>query len=213
MKGLTERRVLYGHVFRNAMLIVIAGFPVPSSACLYRLPSYRTGVSLDGLGYLGTIRSFSGSSGGARQSKYFRAHRPRGEPGFPISPTRGSIRASIRNARGCVSLVETDRFAPDVRDSADSREKRRPTSFRGRRNGFLAAGEGSREPSTPSLALRHKPAPPRQFPSQQARSLVAVDLSVLFVVFVVRGIHRQRSASDRFRQGDILSGSLRLSRG
>src|SRR5919108_553055 len=27
MKGLPERRVLYGHVFRNAMLIIIAGFP------------------------------------------------------------------------------------------------------------------------------------------------------------------------------------------
>lgn len=26
-KGLSERRVLYGHVFRNAMLIIIAGFP------------------------------------------------------------------------------------------------------------------------------------------------------------------------------------------
>ena len=26
-KGLTENRVLYGHVFRNAMLIVISGFP------------------------------------------------------------------------------------------------------------------------------------------------------------------------------------------
>src|SRR3546814_1776294 len=26
-KGLSERRVPYGHVFRNAMLIVIAGFP------------------------------------------------------------------------------------------------------------------------------------------------------------------------------------------
>lgn len=26
-KGLTERRVLYGHVFRNAMLIIIAGLP------------------------------------------------------------------------------------------------------------------------------------------------------------------------------------------
>ena len=26
-KGLAEQRVLYGHVFRNAMLIVIAGFP------------------------------------------------------------------------------------------------------------------------------------------------------------------------------------------
>ena len=26
-KGLSERRVLYGHVFRNAMLIVVSGFP------------------------------------------------------------------------------------------------------------------------------------------------------------------------------------------
>lgn len=26
-KGLTERRVLYGHVFRNAMLLVVAGIP------------------------------------------------------------------------------------------------------------------------------------------------------------------------------------------
>ena len=26
-KGIAERRVLYGHVFRNAMLIIIAGFP------------------------------------------------------------------------------------------------------------------------------------------------------------------------------------------
>ena len=31
-KGLTERRVLYGHVFRNAMLIVIAASRRPSSA-------------------------------------------------------------------------------------------------------------------------------------------------------------------------------------
>jgi len=31
MKGLTENRVLYGHVFRNAMLIVVAGFPGASS--------------------------------------------------------------------------------------------------------------------------------------------------------------------------------------
>ncbi len=30
MKGLTENRVLYGHVFRNAMLIVIAAFRGPS---------------------------------------------------------------------------------------------------------------------------------------------------------------------------------------
>jgi microcin C transport system permease protein len=53
-KGLTEQRVLYGHVFRNAMLIVIAGFPGLLMSVLF------TGVllievifSLDGLGLLG----------------------------------------------------------------------------------------------------------------------------------------------------------------
>ncbi|MEQ9125080.1 MAG: ABC transporter permease subunit, partial [Alphaproteobacteria bacterium] len=34
-KGLTERRVLYGHVFRNAMLIVIAGFPAAFIGILF----------------------------------------------------------------------------------------------------------------------------------------------------------------------------------
>jgi microcin C transport system permease protein len=53
-KGLTEQRVLYGHVFRNAMLIVIAGFPGAFVGILF------TGAlmieiifSLDGLGLLG----------------------------------------------------------------------------------------------------------------------------------------------------------------
>ena len=34
-KGLTENKVLYGHVFRNAMLIVIAGFPAAFIAVIY----------------------------------------------------------------------------------------------------------------------------------------------------------------------------------
>ena len=53
-KGLTPKRVLYGHVFRNAMLIVIAGFPRALLGVLF------TGVllievifSLNGLGLLG----------------------------------------------------------------------------------------------------------------------------------------------------------------
>ncbi|WP_198588778.1 microcin C ABC transporter permease YejB [Alloalcanivorax mobilis] len=53
-KGLTENRVLYGHVFRNAMLIIIAGFPAAFVSMFF------TGVmlieyifSLDGLGLLG----------------------------------------------------------------------------------------------------------------------------------------------------------------
>ena len=53
MKGLTERRVLYGHVFRNAMLIVIAGFPGAFvSAFFTGSLLIETVFSLDGLGYL-----------------------------------------------------------------------------------------------------------------------------------------------------------------
>jgi microcin C transport system permease protein len=53
-KGLVESRVLYGHVFRNAMLIVIAGFPSAFVAVLFT-GSLLTEVifSLDGLGLLG----------------------------------------------------------------------------------------------------------------------------------------------------------------
>jgi len=52
-KGLTERRILYGHVFRNAMLLLIGGLPGAFIGILF------TGTllieiifSLDGLGYL-----------------------------------------------------------------------------------------------------------------------------------------------------------------
>ncbi|GGC79822.1 microcin C ABC transporter permease YejB [Chelatococcus reniformis] len=53
MKGLSERRVLYGHVFRNAMLIVIAGFPGAFiSAFFAGSLLIETIFSLDGLGLL-----------------------------------------------------------------------------------------------------------------------------------------------------------------
>jgi len=53
-KGASERRVLYGHVFRNAMLLIVAGFPsafigiVFTSSLLVEII-----FSLDGLGLLG----------------------------------------------------------------------------------------------------------------------------------------------------------------
>jgi microcin C transport system permease protein len=53
-KGLTEGRVLYGHVFRNAMLIVIAGFPSAFIGVLFTGALFIEVIfSLDGLGYLG----------------------------------------------------------------------------------------------------------------------------------------------------------------
>ena len=53
MKGLTERRVLYGHVFRNAMLIVIAGFPGAFIGAFFTGSLLIENIfSLDGLGLL-----------------------------------------------------------------------------------------------------------------------------------------------------------------
>ena len=53
-KGLTERRVLIGHVFRNAMLIVIAGFPSAFIGILFTGALLTEIIfSLDGLGLLG----------------------------------------------------------------------------------------------------------------------------------------------------------------
>lgn len=53
-KGLTEKRVLYGHVFRNAMLLVIAGFPAAFVGAFFGSSLLiETVFSLDGLGYLG----------------------------------------------------------------------------------------------------------------------------------------------------------------
>ncbi|MGR3634916.1 MAG: microcin C ABC transporter permease YejB [Shimia sp.] len=53
-KGLSEKRVLYGHVFRNAMLIVIAGFPAVFIGVFFGgSVLIETIFSLDGLGRLG----------------------------------------------------------------------------------------------------------------------------------------------------------------
>ena len=53
-KGLNENRVLYGHVFRNAMLIVVAGFPSAFVGILFTGSLLIEVIfSLDGLGLLG----------------------------------------------------------------------------------------------------------------------------------------------------------------
>jgi microcin C transport system permease protein len=52
-KGLTESQVLYGHVFRNAMLLVISGFPGAFLGAFFAGSLLiETVFSLDGLGYL-----------------------------------------------------------------------------------------------------------------------------------------------------------------
>lgn len=59
-KGLSERQVLYGHVFRNAMLIVIAGFP-GALVGIFFTSAFLIEIifSLDGLGLLGFEAAFN----------------------------------------------------------------------------------------------------------------------------------------------------------
>ena len=53
-KGVSEERVLYGHIFRNAMLIVIAGFPSLLIKMLFTGSLLIEVIfSLNGLGLLG----------------------------------------------------------------------------------------------------------------------------------------------------------------
>ena len=53
-KGLEEKQVLYGHIFRNAMLIVIAGFPAAFISIFFTGSLLIEVIfSLDGLGLLG----------------------------------------------------------------------------------------------------------------------------------------------------------------
>lgn len=55
-KGLSEHRVLYGHVFRNAMLIVIAGLPGAFVSAFFTGSLLIENIfSLDGLGRLGYL--------------------------------------------------------------------------------------------------------------------------------------------------------------
>lgn len=53
-KGLSERRVLYRHIFRNAMLIVISGFPAALIGILFTGALLTEVIfSIDGIGLLG----------------------------------------------------------------------------------------------------------------------------------------------------------------
>ncbi len=53
-KGLEEKQILYGHIFRNAMLVVVAGFPTVFIHILFTSSLLiEVLFSLDGLGLLG----------------------------------------------------------------------------------------------------------------------------------------------------------------
>ncbi len=102
-KGLSERKVLYGHVFRNAMLIVIAGFPGAFISAFFTGSLLIENIfSLDGLGLLGFKSVLARDYPVVFANLYIfsllglvRRHC------CPTSCTPGSIRASISSGGTC----------------------------------------------------------------------------------------------------------------
>ena len=128
MKGLSERRVLYGHVFRNAMLIVIAGFPGAFiSAFFTGSLLIETIFSLDGLGEL----SLPGDrrarlSGGVRHALHLLAARARREPA--LGPDLRLDRPADR-LLGAGDLTPAD-DEPDLSSAARATARRRASAGR-----------------------------------------------------------------------------------
>ncbi len=106
-KGCSERQVLYSHIFRNAMLIVIAGFP---GAFIHAFFSgsllIETIFSLDGLGLLGfRERAQPRLSGGVRHALHLFAGRSRGQPDLRPGLYVDRSADRFRGAGGLMTLI------------------------------------------------------------------------------------------------------------
>jgi hypothetical protein len=180
-KGLSERRVLYGHVFRNAMLIVIAGFPAVFIGVFFGGSLIiETIFSLDGLGRLGFEAAVARD-----YPVIFGTLFVFGLIGLVVNilsdlmyvwSTRASIsRRGRPEAMGCA----VDSPPPPGPGSTPSR----------------SCADAARSPNRRArLAVAAQPAALAQLQGQPPRLLVAVDLRDPLRAHAVRGVHRQRQA-------------------
>ena len=186
-KGLTERRVLYGHVFRNAMLIVIAGFPSAFVGILFTGALLTEIIfSLDGLGLLG-----------------FEAALGRDYPVMFATPLLLHP-ARPRHAAGGRPRLYDHRSAHRLREPRDvTAAPPRP-----------AAPPPAPEERVLGAA-RLAPGPPAaaQLPPQPARVLEPVDIPRHLRAEPARRVHRQRQAPARVvRRRLVRPGAARLPR-
>ena len=144
MKGLTERRVLYGHVFRNAMLIVIAGFPGAFVTPFFTGSLLiETIFSLDGLG-LSLLREHRQPrlSGRLRQPLHLRAARTCGESHLRPHLYLDRSAHRFRNARGLT--VSSSRRRRNASRAAASRAQAGCGCRRSTGAGSTISGEPAR---------------------------------------------------------------------
>jgi hypothetical protein len=188
-KGLTERRVLYGHVFRNAMLIVIAGFPAVFIGVFFGgLASSRRSSRSTGSG--GWVRGGGRARlpGDLRHALRLRSDRAGGE--YPVRPD-----------------VCAGRSAHRLRDAGGLRRWRCPTTARRQTRPRIP-------PHAPvvnqRLAVAAQPARWRNFKAQPPRLLVADHLLGPVRADAVRRVHRQRQADPRAVSRRLLHADLPL---
>ena len=176
-KGCSERQVLYGHVFRNAMLIVISGFP---GAFVH---AFFTGAllievifSLDGIG-LARFREHHQPrlSGGVRDALYLRPARHGRHAGFGPHLHLGRSAHRFREPGGLSG--RSDRHPATAHHGVGTAAGRCPAAEAG-------------------LAVADQPAPLAELQGQPARLRLAVGFRGPVRAVDVRGIHRERPAAD-----------------
>ena len=183
-KGLTERQVLYGHVFRNAMLIVIAGFPGAF------ISAFFAGVAADRDDLLARrarparlrVGAQPRLSGGLRHALHLLADRAGGEP---------DLRPHLHLDRSA------DRFR-DARGLMDGRDRSRSAASR-----RSSRSPGRREPPPRRLSRcrRSTGGGWQNFKANRRGYWSLWIFLVLFVAVAVRRVHRQRPADHRLLQG------------
>ena len=187
MKGLTERQVLYGHVFRNAMLIVIAGFPGAFIGAFFAGSLLiETIFSLDGLGLLAFESIVNRDYPVVFANLYIFSLL--GLVVNLLSDLTYTLDRSAHRLRDAGGLMATlpsrpARFGPD--------EPRRPASRRRCRARAAAAVADQR-------------AAAGELQGQPARLLVVLDLPGALRAVPLRRVHRQRPADPGQLQGRVL---------
>jgi hypothetical protein len=108
-KGLSQQRVLYKHIFRNALIPLVTGFPAAFIGAFFAgSVLIETLFSLDGLGLLPTKRGAARLPGGAGLAVPVHADRAGGQAGVRPALHGGRPARAVRE-RGQMSAARRAR--------------------------------------------------------------------------------------------------------
>ena len=129
-KGLSERRVLYKHVFRNALIPIVTGFPAAFVGAFFAGSLLiETLFSLDGLGPAGLrVDRPARLSGRAGHALLLHADRPRRQADRRPAVRRRRPARAVRGGRQMSAAGERDRERAGV--DAPARRRSRPPRAR-----------------------------------------------------------------------------------